>query len=195
MTRVSKGSRTKSGQPYLVCTRAKVGAGCEYHAARYTLAEAAFLANVSHLAESLPAGTGDAEADDEIERVESSISGTQEALEELLDTLQSRRSAAVAARIRRLEEDLDRLKARRAELRARQEASAGPLISRRMNDLKEAAETLQAALDSGGEPDRVRVNAVLRQVAKRVVVDFRDGEMRIEWRHGGMSAITYDMPD
>jgi DNA invertase Pin-like site-specific DNA recombinase len=53
MTRVSKGARKRAGKPYLVCSRAKVGAGCKYVAHPLVPIEAAVKTGIPYINHSL----------------------------------------------------------------------------------------------------------------------------------------------
>ena len=183
MTRVSKGSRKKAGQPRLVCTVAKVGAGCEYRSVPYQDVEDAFLQNVDYLLGTIPAGRDDPEVDAEIANLERSISGLEDGLERLLDALQHQSSQAIIDRVHSSEEELDRQRRQLDEMLQLQALTTSPLAYLKAGDLAAILET--------GELDRGLVNALLRQMMTGITVDFRTGTLHFHWLHGGESNVTY----
>jgi hypothetical protein len=42
--------------------------------------------------------------------------------------------------------------------------------------------------------DRTQANAALRSILRSVVVDYRTGELRFQWKHGGESTLRYAWP-
>jgi DNA invertase Pin-like site-specific DNA recombinase len=183
MTRVNKGNGTKGGRPKFVCTRAKVGDGCTYHTVDYEQVESALVQGMARAVAEAPAGSG--EIAEKLAQVEANISGGTEQLEELLDAVAAgelRDSPALAQRIRNTEAAIDALEDRRRELKQEVEASASPIVRRR----------LSALVDAFAVPlDVARANGLLRQAARGVTVDYPNGVLLIDWRHGGQSQIRY----
>jgi DNA invertase Pin-like site-specific DNA recombinase len=223
MTLVNKGKG--NGKPYLVCSRAKSGAGCKYRAVPYGTLEDAFLrathaaapGKVSAFVGSMPTG-GDAggAVDKEIENIQNNIDATEGYLGELLDTIaHTKGSPAVAQRIRETETELERMKAELETLYTKANALTSEMVARRVEQL---VDTLGSpaeapsddaegfpAVPSEGPPhkvvlatdsfDRGAVNALLRQLLTGVVVDYTQGCMVFKWRHGGENEVVFGMPE
>jgi Recombinase/Recombinase zinc beta ribbon domain len=187
MTLTNKGSGKKAGRPKLVCTKAKAGAGCKYHAVDYPRLEAGLLAQVDRLIGEVPAA--DPGLDARAEELQTVIFDKQDHLERLLDDLVSGalpNSPTVAARIRAAEAELDQLKEDLAAATRKAEASRGPLVARRLDELR-AALTAKPL-------DRARVNTLLRQLCSGIVVDYPNWSLVFHWQHDGESNIVYGMP-
>jgi DNA invertase Pin-like site-specific DNA recombinase len=186
VTVVNKGSGPKGGR-YLVCAKAKIGAGCKkYRSVRYEQVEDAFLRNADWLLGTVPAGD-DGGVDEELERTEANIAGVEDEIERLADAVQMDPSTStLPQRLRAMEDELEALQRTQRELLQRQAEVAGPLVDRKLADLRAAleAETL----------DRARVNALLRQLLKSIIVDYRSGQIVFQWKHGGESEVTFGWP-
>ncbi len=188
MTRINKG--TNGGRPYLVCTTAKAGAGCQYRTVPYEYVERAIMRAAGEITAEVPAGEAEAELDAELENVEGAIDGAEIGLEALLDTLEGAGrspSAAIVRRITKAEGDLEALRADRNDLRDRRSAALGPMVDRRLADLR-------AALTTTGELDRGLVNRLLRQLLRGVLVDVASGRLILQWLHGGETTVQYGWP-
>lgn len=183
MTRVTKGSRAKAGKPYLVCTVAKAGAGCEYHAVPYDNVEHALRTRADELVFKPTEEDFDAELDALVQHRAGlllKIDNVVRALEE------SEGSAALHRRLQVLEAE-ERKVAERAGARVeRRENTREPLVESRMKDLR-------AALLA--EPfDRDAANATLRLCVEGVVVHHQTGQLLVSWRHGGTTDLSFAWP-
>src|SRR5258708_560044 len=58
MTRVTKGRTAKAGSPYLVCAKAKAGAGCQYKAVRMEIVDAVVQVQWPVILGTIPGGDG-----------------------------------------------------------------------------------------------------------------------------------------
>ena len=187
MTRVNKGNGSKAGRRKLVCTRAKVGAGCTYRAVDYQQVESALIHGMARAVAEAPKGSDEIDAD--LRHVEANIHTGVEQLEELIDAVATgelRDSPALAQRIRDTEGAIDALEDRRRELRQKAAALAGPIVQRR----------LSALADCFREPlDIAAANGLLRQAAAGVTVDYLNGLLLVDWRHGGQSQVRYTLPE
>jgi DNA invertase Pin-like site-specific DNA recombinase len=181
MTRVTKGSRAKAGRPYLVCTSAKAGAGCHYKSVPLEDVQVALSENASFLIGTVP--SGEAELDNRLERVEASIHGVEESINRLLDEIRPRQSTSVATRLRTLENELERLQQDKRALITDMDAASGPALTLRLGEL-------EAALSDPALNVQL-ANAALRRLARGVVVDWRQGRLHFEWKHGGVSTISF----
>ncbi|WP_292330490.1 recombinase family protein [Mesorhizobium sp.] len=187
MTRVNKGGK-KGGKPYLVCTTAKAGAGCEYRQARLEDVEEAIIRNAGWLNASLPATDEalqmelegatnlDMAISDEIENVVEAI-GRAGHSPALLDRL--RQNEAAREDIRRTIADLERRIA--DTLTNRVQVTAGQFV-----DAAEAEEPRDVAL----------INATLRQLFTKVEVDWPSGQLVFHWKHapGEFTGVMYAWP-
>ncbi|MCO1460191.1 recombinase family protein [Burkholderia multivorans] len=182
MTRVTKGPN--GGRPKLVCTKAKAGAGCQYHAVTLDNVEEAIVANASYITGNVPSGREG--LDDELDAAEVSIAATHEEIENLLSVLASAPSAAVAQRVQDLEVALEALRNERDNLADQLVAANGPLLGKRVRDLRVALEASPL--------DRAKANAALRLLLSSVTVDYERGKLVLGWKHGGESEVVYAMP-
>ncbi|ESZ50707.1 recombinase family protein [Mesorhizobium sp. RSR565B] len=187
MTRVNKGGK-KGGRPYLVCTTAKAGAGCEYRQVRIEDVEAAIIDKAGWLNASLPATEGalqmelegannlDMAVSDEIENVVAAIGQTGHS-PALLDRL--RQNEAAREDIRRTIAGLERRIA--DTLTNRVQVTAAQFV-----DATEAEEPRNVAL----------INATLRQLFSKVEVDWPSGHLVFHWKHapGETTGVMYAWP-
>jgi DNA invertase Pin-like site-specific DNA recombinase len=189
MTRVTKGSSDKAGKPKLVCTKAKTGAGCQYHGVDVETVERALIAGLDRAAAEAPGP--DESIARQVELVEGEIAGTEDALERLLDALQrAPDSAALVDRLTALEATLGELRGKHADL-LRQSLLADP-----RGFLKRQAVAVEAITkpSTGDREWRVKANAALRAAARQVVVDYQEGRLHVYWNGDGVSSITYGWP-
>jgi DNA invertase Pin-like site-specific DNA recombinase len=88
MTRINKGSSKRAGKPYLVCTKAKAGAGCEYRNVRLEYIEAAILDNATKLLIELPS------PDEELQEKRLGLQATDDGIGDEIDNVVSAISAS-----------------------------------------------------------------------------------------------------
>jgi DNA invertase Pin-like site-specific DNA recombinase len=172
MTRVMKGTPTKGGKPKLVCTRAKVGAGCQYVAIDLPTLEAVIREELPRILDSAP--SGDPSIDAEVDSLRHELEGFEAGLSHLIDELQDRgRSPALSAAITHQEALKGQLEAKLDEAIARQTRASPASQERRRRELL-------AALGATAEVLNVR----LRGTFARVLPDWRDGHVRFRWTDG-----------
>ncbi len=189
MTLANKGSGRKGGRPKLVCTKAKSGAGCQYRTVDYGRVEAAMLFQTDRLIGEAPLGDASPELDEKIDGLQAAIFVTEDRLEQLLDDLASGtlpKTPAVAQRVRRTEEELELLRRELDDTVRKAATTRGPLVARRMSDLRSALTERPL--------DRKRANGLFRQLLLSVTVDHENLELVLHWQHGGESSIVYGMP-
>lgn len=186
MTLVYKGAPPKGGT-YVVCSKAKVGAGCTYRAIRYDRVEQAFLEDAKRLVNTVPAGDGYKEIDKELANVETVLEVIPDQIENVLDAIQKRGSAALSERLRVLEASQEEMRLQRDTLLERQAEAAGALVAHKVDDLETAL--AQKTLDRAG------ANTLLRQLLSSVTVDYENGRLALSWKHGGESEVVYAWPD
>lgn len=185
MTRVNKGA--KNGTPYLVCTKAKAGAGCQYRQVKLTLIEAA----VEHycLPGRLDPPSGDEGLDAEFKDNQDAWADVTDAIEHILIAIeQGTSSEALTRRLSKLEHDLLEIEAERDALSLRMSSSHKRVIKKRIDNL------------TGAFLDRTtsitQRNLALRDVFSSIVVDHSTGGMRCYWKQGGAPAyMAYTIPD
>jgi DNA invertase Pin-like site-specific DNA recombinase len=182
MTRVSKGPK-KGGYPYLVCTRAKAGAGCEYKAVRMETVEAGLYDHFDYLLGTIP--TGDPHLDGKLEQLDTALSEAHEQAARVTEAIAQRGlTGALGDRLTTLERAIAELEAEQAATQAIIEDA--PLLDLKVTELHKAL--------SARQPDRRKVNALLRQMARAVVVDYTEGRLAFQWKHGGESRVVYAWP-
>ncbi|MEM6668723.1 MAG: recombinase family protein [Pseudomonadota bacterium] len=181
MSRVEKGKRSK---PFLVCSRAKRAAGCEYHSVKLEPILDALRNNVDYLAAEPPAAN---------EALQSEL----EAVESQLETLEDQRTAILQAleglpRAKRkpLITELSRIEGPRSELKEKveelREARDQDLPKRYQVALEGLAKFFPDSSFSAGQ-----LNAQLMQVVEKVVVDYDSEYLDIHWAWGGVSHVRY----
>jgi DNA invertase Pin-like site-specific DNA recombinase len=172
MTRVFKGSGPKGGKPKLVCTRAKVGAGCQYVALGLPNLETAIREGLPQVLDSAP--SGDPSIDAEVDSLRHELEGFEAGLSHLIDELQDRgRSSALSTAIIEQEALKGQLEAKLDEAIARQTRASPASQERRRRELG-------ASLGATAE----QLNVRLRGIFARVLPDWRDGHVRFRWLDG-----------
>lgn len=183
MTRTMKGSSGKAGAPKLVCVSAKSGKGCQYRSVRYDDVVQGFMESFHVLLDKCPRKDPHGKkADARLEEIELEQDGVIQAIENLLDAVSGRnRPPAAVARIAELEAALEALRVEERTLREQRAARSRNLIEARAASLAKALNT--------GDKDVTTLNALLRQIFTKVVVDYEASELRFEWQHGGETAV------
>ena len=192
MSRVNKGSPSKGGRPKLVCSAAKSAAGCRYVSVSVESAESAFLGNWGTLFADIPAGDGAGRLDHEYRSLEARIMGTEELLQDLSETLETNPSAIGVTRVSRVEAELRLMRTELEELDERRRMSDRGLIRARMEELQAMFEEAE---QEGAELSRTAINAALKVLFTAVVVDYRTGHLRFQWRQGGEASLLYAWVD
>jgi DNA invertase Pin-like site-specific DNA recombinase len=187
MTRVNKGAG--GGRPYLVCAAAKAGGGCKYHGIPYERVESRFIEDADLIAATVPAGDGDDELDERIDRIEAALSAIDDFIEDIFIGIERGGPATSVERqkLRALEAEREQKQQELSKLEDRRAETAGPLVAERLTKLT-------AALHAP-ELDRRQVNVLLRQLLTGVVVHYLAGRLVLEWRHGGESYVHFALPD
>lgn len=186
MTRVSKGSRKRAGRPYLVCTKAKTGAGCEYHAVRQDDVERAILEGAGQLVGEMPS------PNDELQRrweaVGTEVDVLEDTIRNTLDSLErAPLSKALAGRLNETERELEEAKARQREIE-------NQIVVTFTNRVMESAQG--AFLDAVEAQDVPRINAAMRQLFDAAIVDYQTGFLEVHWKHApeAVSRVMFAWP-
>lgn len=182
MTRVNKG--TNGGRPYLVCVRAKTGAGCTYKAVPQVVVEKALIDDAPYLCGSLP--VGDSGLDAKWDKVQTDLEVAREQARNLALEIASSPSPSLRSALGSVEAAIGQLEEDQRELASRIAAVSKPSVERRVVELEQAL--CQTPLDFSA------ANSLLQQVLTSVVVDWRSGHLRLQWSHGGQTETVYGWP-
>lgn len=184
MTRVSKGSGVKAGKPYLVCAKAKAGAGCTYRAVALDNVEIALRTRADELVFKPTLADQDPEADLLMEE----RADLARRIDNVLDAIeQGTGSAAMQGRLVALEVRHREVEESLRALTIHKDGTREPLVAKRMVDLRAALKADPFDLEAA--------NTALRLCADRVEVNYRSGELLVSWRHGGVTDLTFAMPE
>jgi hypothetical protein len=183
MTRATKGRWS-----YLVCTKAKGGAGCAYKAIPYPAVEGNTLARIDEIIAECPTPRAEG-LDARLEEIDTVLGIITDDLETLADAVTGRGGAVetLVERMRSLEAQHAELKAEQRTLQDRRAVAMGFGFTARLEELREAARTAPL--------DRTRINAALRVLLARVTPNRGSGMIEFEWKHGGESRIMYGWPE
>lgn len=208
MTRVSKGRSTKAGRPYLVCQRAKAGAGCDYRAVPVEFVDRAIGVFGDVIVASSPAS----DTRDDLNTMHAELSVRMETLEleieRLVDAIAQGvgeaggNSAAIRGRLAKLEAEREQARERRRELREQIDDSHHEYVARRLGRLLDALLVFGEAEAAGGADREAargsalkEANARLRETMNGVIVDYNAGTLRFDWKHGRASEIEFALPE
>jgi DNA invertase Pin-like site-specific DNA recombinase len=175
---------TRKTYSYFACTASMAGAGCSYNAVVYETVEASFLRQAGVLFAQAPTSDDGLEA--EVLRAAGAVDALEEHRVKLRDLMLETGLRSLAADLQAAEVELENLKATRDALVAKANASAGPVLDGRLGEL--GAALGQDALD------RAKVNALLRSVLSRVIVDTEAKSGRLVWKHGAESEFVFGVP-
>ncbi|GMB80942.1 hypothetical protein NN6n1_17250 [Shinella zoogloeoides] len=185
MTRVSKGSSKRAGKPYLVCAAAKTGVGCEYHQIRVDYVHAAIVGKAEELVAVMPSPRDDLQ--DQWEALEREIVTAGDARDNIVEAISvAGHSKALLERLKETEDFLE-------DARKRQEALGGEIASTLTNRIQSVADGFLSAAES---EDVGRINAALRQLFSRIVVNYQTGHLEAHWKHvpGAVSEVFFMLP-
>lgn len=177
MTRVTKGGTAKSGRPYLVCSKAKGGLGCEYKAVKLDNVETSLRQSYDQIAEALAAYGSEGLAAD-LAQLESEEMACTDRIEELVTEIEDGgRSPALTKRLRELETALEELQ---REISSKRALLGTKSLAARLKDLKGATGGTVSAL-----------NTALRELFASVVVEYQTGELDMQAHSGAVCRVTY----
>jgi DNA invertase Pin-like site-specific DNA recombinase len=182
MTRVQKGERSL---PKLVCVKAIGAKGCQYHGVRVATVEEALRKEVARLVPP-PA---DESLGDEIKGVDEALYLVGKQIAALIDQIEQAPSAALSKRLAAREAEAQKIEAKLGELKAKAANSGARVIAMRADRMRTSLEYLAV------EPGTVaEANAALRECFDSITIDYRSGELVMNWRHGPPPArIIYDL--
>lgn len=185
MTRVNKGTSGKSGRPKLVCVKAKAGAGCQYRGVDIGAAEDGLLSNLGEFVGTAPSGAEG--LDDELARLDAALGALHEQADNIVQAIAGGRpAAALTDRLRALERETSALREARDAVLDKLASASSPVLAKRLQDI-------EAALKAN-PLDRPKASALLRGVLHSVVINYPDGRLVFNWKHGGESSVQYAWP-
>lgn len=187
MVYLNKGTLKGRSYTYLICSKARVGAGCKYTLVPYAPVEEAFLRDAPVLLDSVPTGKEDSALLTEIERMDAALLGSSDRLDALADAYARTRMDPLLKEMQAIKTERDELQKRRDELARKAGAVACKLASKRLQELGEAlkAESM----------DRRKVNTLMRMVFEGFTVDPDTCGAYLTWKLGGTSAwVVFGFP-
>lgn len=182
MTRVYKGAR--GGKAKLVCSAAKVRAGCVYESVKVEDVEQAISGGIEHIVATAP--VGDEHLDTELELLEVLRRAIADQLENVAEAIAvGGDSLTLRDQLRRLEAERERRDSEHDALLDKIASASRPSIERRLGDLERQVKS---------DADKAVINATLRQLLTAVRVDRERGKLRLDWAHGGETSLTFAWP-
>lgn len=179
MTLVSKNARDR----YLLCTRAKTGAGCKYQSVRYRDVEAQLIEGVDEwLLSDIEIGAEHPDAP-KLRQLRSNIEASKEALSEM----GRGRTPATRSTIADIEASLERLEAEEKVIADRVSQSVPTLVHKRIDDVYRAL--------IADEIDKLEANRRLKLLIDDVVFDFTTGRVELRWKHGAETSFIFRWPE
>ncbi|NOG32598.1 recombinase family protein [Halomonas sp. TBZ9] len=186
MARVTKNKA--KGWVYLVCQRAKQGAGCKYNAVRYDRVEPMIYSKINRLIDACP--SGDDSLDAQIEDAKLELKLKEKSIDRMLEVIEQGEMPPNAKGIPFLQ---DRLAKRRSELDELKASIADLYQQRSMLGTELArhrAESLRTVVLNTPE-DKTLINTKMRECFSRVVVDFESTKLVFHWKQGGWTSLRY----
>jgi hypothetical protein len=181
MTRVAKGKRSK---PAYVCTRAKIGAGCEYRSVRCDAVQEALLRLLPGALRDLEgAAGGDESLNEAIRTATDQVDYIRERCRLLVDNLSFESSPAIARRLREREAELEEAQGALQKLVERREAVTGLTVAARVE------RALEALVTPEEERSLPAINQALRRLFRRAIIDGQAARIELEWTHGGFCRL------
>lgn len=184
-------SNKGEGNRYLVCTRAKAGAGCEYKAIPYQRVEDAFLGACTEVLAEAP------DATEEETRILQNLRVIAEQLAWLDQTIQNIMQAiegealapsTLVQRLAELERERQDVQRMQEQELLKQGSIAGNVLTHRLDTAR--------ALLQEETLDKAKMNAVLRQLFSVVEIDHKAEVMLLYWQHSTsrMHRVRYSGP-
>lgn len=183
MTRVWKGAKARA-VPRLVCVRAKQGAGCKYVTVRLPDIERTLQTKAAHILATLPSADAGIEAG--LQDAQAALDAMESTLADLVELATRRPSDALGKRIADYEAEVNEARAERDSWAERAQSAERAVITKKAAALATAMRT--KPLDIG------RVNAALRELLTKVIVDYRTGYLHLHWLHDGVTRVMFAWP-
>lgn len=184
-------SKGKNSQKYLVCGRVRNGSGCSWRSIRYSTVEEAFLNNYDMVIGDCPSEHKKRkELENRLVCIDVEVEETNIAIENIILSIEKGgydAAKSIRNRLQELEIRLDTLQQEAEKTRAELDTSFGILLKNKLTDLA-------TALNERNELDRAKVNAILRQLLLKVILNWKSGDAICYWRHGGTSVFAFEWP-
>lgn len=188
MTRVTKGSGSKAGKPFLVCTVAKSGGGCRYRAVPLDEVESAIIANARWLADSGPPMSTMDEIEKQLEAIQAKIQEAEGIRDNFVEEIgRGNSSRAIRIGLGRIERFLEKIQDQNEWTMNRLSAARNASSTRVRSDLVKLVEA--------DDRDPGALNLVLRQMFSQVVVMYGSGYLELWWKIGSRSIIRFLEPE
>ncbi|MFC5586652.1 recombinase family protein [Nitratireductor kimnyeongensis] len=185
MTRVNKGR--SGGTPSLVCTSAKAGAGCTYHAVKLSLVESAIRrAGNTQFVFEVP--SGDPLIDERLNMLNREFDGVGAAINNLLEEIEEGGSSpALRRRLEELEATQMQLQDELSNLEEQASKTSGKAVDRVVGKLQKALTNQKNSI--------TEMNTALRDAMMNCVVDYRVGCLVFHWKHSQETTeVPFDFP-
>lgn len=183
MARVSKNKA--KGWVYLVCQRAKQGAGCKYNAVRYDRVEPVIHSKINRLIDACP--SGDDSLDEKITEAKQQLEANEQSVERIMLTIEqgilTEDTPFVKKQLYKHKSEEDKAKARLTELYQQRNMLGTELARHRAESLR------TVVLDT--PEDKTLINTKMRECFSRVVVDFESTKLVFHWKQGGWTSLRY----
>lgn len=181
MIRVNKGATGKGGKPYLICSRAKAGAGCAYKSVGLDAVEAKMRQSFYELSEALLA-EGSEDLAIEIDRLEATAGALDELLENTVSAIATQGASPILTRkLRELEDEKEITTSTIIEKRVQLFAHTHAMRRARIEELKPLLEGA----------DVPKTNLALRELLRSVVVNYKTGFLECETKIGTRVDLMY----
>jgi hypothetical protein len=150
--------------------------------------EACLVAHADWLETTGPVGTSRPEIERKLQNNIAAQAEEEARIERLVSAIEtSGSSRALSSALSEAEQSLRLLKTFERDLRDRAAMADGPVLRRRLADLKEALTAVPL--------DHQRVNLALRMLLADATVDYKSGLLRLGWKHGGGSHLRFAPPE
>jgi DNA invertase Pin-like site-specific DNA recombinase len=185
MTRVTKGSSIKAGKPYLVCAAAKHGKACKYKGVRLEGIEDSMMGGLEGILAEPP--LPDVKKDKERHNLNSELEALVDERAKILQAIAMKPLPSLLTRLEEIESYIQEAEAALSEIETDASATSYNIILKRVR-------ALSAAIEDKNSTKSI-INAYLRQLFNKVVIDYDTGYLEFEWKHGGESSMLYAWAD
>jgi len=173
MIRSNKG---KKSRPKLICSRAKTGGGCVYHSVDLETVEHEIRKDWSKLIEEVPIGVSQDKNRLFVDRLEGAIRSAEQDADRLIDLLMIEDSALLRTRLAKKQRRISRYGRFLQQAYARLVDTSNKLEQKRLGDLNKIGDPMTH--------DVAELNAILRRVVSKVIVDYDRQTLVFVWLEG-----------
>ncbi|REG24416.1 DNA invertase Pin-like site-specific DNA recombinase [Archangium gephyra] len=174
---VNKG-RSKAGRKYvyLLCAKARYGAGCTFTLVPYERVESTFIDKAPQVLVMAPGDFENTELHEEIRQVETTLEAIGYKLSDLAEAYAQTKLQTLFVKMKELEDEQKELGTQRDNLHHRAGIVEDRSVTKRIGELEEA---LQSAT-----LDRRKVNALMRMVFSEVTLNPDTCTVDVTWKNG-----------